>query len=78
MRRTMKHQWNDADVCTACGLCRDGYSGGRTGRLTYTRLDGGASAFAGECELPNYAEYQGGWPLLIAQLSALRRPRQAT
>jgi hypothetical protein len=67
-----KHQWNAADVCTVCGLRRNGYGGGRTGRLTYTRIDGSTSAFCGECVMPDYASYQGGWPLIIAQLSAGR------
>lgn len=72
-----KHQWNEADVCTACGLRRDGYGGGRTGRLTYTRLDGSSSPFSGECVTPDYASYGGGWPLIVAQLSGARGASKA-
>jgi hypothetical protein len=73
-----RHQWNDADVCTVCGLRRDGYGGDRTGRLTYTRLDSSESSFAGACVEPDYTSYGGGWPMIIAQLSAPRRPSKAT
>ena len=47
--RTRRHVWHERDYCITCGVRRDGYSGGRTGGLTYTWPGGRQTASAGEC-----------------------------
>jgi hypothetical protein len=59
----MRHRWNENNACTRCGLFRDGFSGGRTGHLTYYSAEGFVRLKAGPCIL--------GIPLLIE--TALRR-----
>jgi hypothetical protein len=36
-----RHQWRGDDTCQHCGVYRSGYSGGRTGGLTYYAWRGG-------------------------------------
>lgn len=44
-----RHQWGPNDACRRCGLRRSGYSGGRTGSMSYTPLHGPVRARAGRC-----------------------------
>ena len=37
-----RHKWGLDDVCSACGIRRSGYSGGRTGITRYYNAHGGA------------------------------------
>ena len=45
----MRHRWNEHDACTGCGMVRNGYSGGRTGQMTYYSADGQVRSRAGGC-----------------------------
>jgi hypothetical protein len=44
-----RHQWAPDDSCRRCGLRRSGYSGGRTGSMSYTPLRGPVRDRAGAC-----------------------------
>jgi len=64
----MRHKWNSHDACERCGMVRSGYSGGRTGSMSYYKANGKTLDRAGPCLSPS--------PMLVE--AALRRAAERT
>lgn len=62
-----RHNWLNGDTCVKCGLHRHGFSGGRTGGLTYYPPIGPPRNRAGSC-VPS-------WPLQSAPPATASDPK---